>query len=695
MKSNAMLFFLFVIVSQISIGRDWKEYPHPTMGKSHFIEVYRDSMILLQNTEFKCFVSFDLGKNWTAAMNGFNGNDYPEYITQGKDQNFYARIRDNIYKYSIKDNYWIWLFGGYECKVNKEYEFQVDSVGNIFTYCGFYPAGKNLLSGYKTNNGEPYYPAKMIVLSNGMVINFHSERGTISFIDQNGKLLSTIQILKNKSFLFFSDYFQNFYFHDTRKLFIYNLGNSSLDSIPLFATLGFSNSKIYESKDHLLLFSGFYDTNSVSKGKLLISNDGGYHLSPFDHMVGKSFQEISFIHFLKDDQLILEFEGFLRYYDDTLVRKDMIPGRSFLPLAFVKSKDGEYYYFSNGSVLYKLNNELGYKPLVVEDFDQFDNLYQDNENILYIHESKHNGYYYKLPNTLNWIRVNSKNLKNPVLKYFTDESGVVYAIDSMLIFFSRDKGNSWNELISLRPGMTTSRITSVGNKFYFPIGDSLYVADPLHGNIVVYSFPGYIDISVHKKILSYVYIPELIKGYFQYYLMDSLQAKPELIFQNSDGSKYVKYHNSFWLFNKSGIYNILYNKFYYSISDIPKNSSGNIYLGSISVDDEGYLYALTNTGVFVYKDRIQDQPTSNNDLEYLDSELTIFPNPASSYLRVNAKYELLNIEVINLKGTPLLCETARDNSAWINIERLPPGEYYLKCFFANKRLQIAKFLKIQ
>ena len=119
--------------------------------------------MLLQNTDNQCFISFDLGSSWTLSMNGFAANDYPTYITLGKDQNFYAQIRDNIYKYSIKDNYWIWLFGGYYCNAWDEYEFQVDEAGNIYSYCYFMPANTYKPTSYFQNTGEKdYYPSKMI-----------------------------------------------------------------------------------------------------------------------------------------------------------------------------------------------------------------------------------------------------------------------------------------------------------------------------------------------------------------------------------------------------------------------------------------------------------------------------------------------------------------------------------------------------
>ena len=96
------------------IWSNWREYPHPTIGHAKYIEFYKDSNdVAFKIQIISVFISFDLGSSWTLSMNGFAANDYPTYITLGKDQNFYAQIRDNIYKYSIKDNYWIWLFEYY------------------------------------------------------------------------------------------------------------------------------------------------------------------------------------------------------------------------------------------------------------------------------------------------------------------------------------------------------------------------------------------------------------------------------------------------------------------------------------------------------------------------------------------------------------------------------------------------------
>ncbi|MBK8484444.1 MAG: hypothetical protein IPL31_08935 [Saprospiraceae bacterium] len=695
MNSRLIIYLLVVLFYQHSIGQNWKEYPFPSFGSTKYIEFYKDSMLLIQNLSNQCYVSFDLGQTWILSMNGFSGNDYPEYITLGKDLNYYAQIRDNVYRYSIKSNYWVWLFGGFDCKTNSENGFQVDDESNIYSYCDFYPSNPYKKSNYRSKNGDPYYyPANMIVLNKDKVINYHSERGTINFIDNDGGVNPAINVLKNKAYLFFSDHYQNMYFHDSKNVFIININTFRIDSVPLLSDQYYLVTKMYENQNHDLLISGFSFYPSYAGKKLLYSKDGGFSFQPFDHFIGKNYLAVDYLHFLADNNIIMEYEGFMLKIMDLQRAVNFIPGKSILPQAFIKSRDAEYFNYYNKAVFYKLNNELDYKPLVIDSYFEFNNLFKDNEGTVYVYNPKINCYYYKLINSSDWIKVNTQHFKYPIVRYLTDENGIVYALDSLTISYTKDKGINWNELFVLPNGETTYRITSVDNSFYFSVNDTLHIIDPLNSDSKVFPLSGYYDISNTKKVIYYEYIPGFIKGSYKFYILDSLQATPRLFYYSSEGLRYSKFNNSFWLFNNSGIYNLLNKDYYYSSEGLPDNSASNIVIVNISVDDEGYLYAITDMGVFFYKDRVNDQVTSVGDLETI-SNIKIFPNPASSYLNIMSQTRMESIEIISTNLKIIMRENVQSNLFLVNISTLSPDLYFLKCNFGSGKFQLEKFIKLK
>lgn len=140
------LFFFFASVS--SFSQRWSAYHTPKLGDAKYLEYYKDSMVLMQNEENLCFVLFQLlDRHGYLLKNGFQGEDYPKLISLGKDNNFYAQIRDNVFKYSIRDNQWLWLFGGCNCCDTK---IEIDKAGNIYTTCGLYSASSFTKINYKS-----------------------------------------------------------------------------------------------------------------------------------------------------------------------------------------------------------------------------------------------------------------------------------------------------------------------------------------------------------------------------------------------------------------------------------------------------------------------------------------------------------------------------------------------------------------
>ena len=202
------LFFFFVSLSTFS--QRWSAYPTPKIGDAKYLEYYKDSMILIQNDENLCFVSFDYGQTWQSAMNGFQSEDYPQFISLGKDYNFYAQIRDNVYKYSIQNNQWVWLFGGCNCCDTK---IEIDRTGNIYTVCGLYTAPKFARINYRSKTNHTLNYIDKLILGNNVLIAYNQQKSEITFIDTFGLVDKPIQLVTSKNYLYYSDYYSNLYFY--------------------------------------------------------------------------------------------------------------------------------------------------------------------------------------------------------------------------------------------------------------------------------------------------------------------------------------------------------------------------------------------------------------------------------------------------------------------------------------------------
>lgn len=143
-------------------------------------------------------------------------------------------------------------------------------------------------------------------------------------------------------------------------------------------------------------------------------------------------------------------------------------------------------------------------------------------------------------------------------------------------------------------------------------------------------------------------------------MLDSLQATPKLFYQSSSWLRYSKHNNSFWLFNKWGIHNVLDKDYLYSKEGLPDNSASNIVLVNLMVDDYGYLYAITDMGVFVYKDRVNDPVTSVGELE-TNANIVVYPNPTASYLNVMTRTRMESIEIISTDLKVIIRENIQSN----------------------------------
>jgi hypothetical protein len=73
-----------------------------------------------------------------------------------------------------------------------------------------------------------------------------------------------------------------------------------------------------------------------------------------------------------------------------------------------------------------------------------------------------------------------------------------------------------------------------------------------------------------------------------------------------------------------------------------------------------------------------------------DTEIVIFPNPASEMITINSLKELASIEVQDMSGREILLP----NSVQFNIESLPSGKYFVICTMEDGAREVASFIKL-
>ena len=88
------------------------------------------------------------------------------------------------------------------------------------------------------------------------------------------------------------------------------------------------------------------------------------------------------------------------------------------------------------------------------------------------------------------------------------------------------------------------------------------------------------------------------------------------------------------------------------------------------------------------KTSTEDQPVS------ADNRMTIFPNPLSNTLNINARSPVKNIEIFNILGELVFQKKKIFDSIFtVNVEDLSTGEYFLKCTFSDEVSLTQKFVK--
>ena len=97
------------------------------------------------------------------------------------------------------------------------------------------------------------------------------------------------------------------------------------------------------------------------------------------------------------------------------------------------------------------------------------------------------------------------------------------------------------------------------------------------------------------------------------------------------------------------------------------------YINSITEDNNGNLWIGTNFGASklnIYQ--------SIEDLTNEKTKLSLFPNPASTTIKVSANEIINSIEVYNINGILLRTISCKSNVQTIDISDLPAGSYFVR-----------------
>jgi hypothetical protein len=89
----------------------------------------------------------------------------------------------------------------------------------------------------------------------------------------------------------------------------------------------------------------------------------------------------------------------------------------------------------------------------------------------------------------------------------------------------------------------------------------------------------------------------------------------------------------------------------------------------------------------------------NHVVELSESRLSIkvFPNPAHSFAHIeiaDADYEHMTYRIFDVNGRFIIeRKPLEGNLTTVNLERLPPGMYFLEIFEKNKRIEVFRLIK--
>jgi hypothetical protein len=75
-------------------------------------------------------------------------------------------------------------------------------------------------------------------------------------------------------------------------------------------------------------------------------------------------------------------------------------------------------------------------------------------------------------------------------------------------------------------------------------------------------------------------------------------------------------------------------------------------------------------------------PTGINELT-INNAITLLPNPTSSYVTISSKFDMQQVEIINLAGQILLQENVNDKTHQLQLQNFADGIYFVKVSYPN------------
>jgi hypothetical protein len=85
-------------------------------------------------------------------------------------------------------------------------------------------------------------------------------------------------------------------------------------------------------------------------------------------------------------------------------------------------------------------------------------------------------------------------------------------------------------------------------------------------------------------------------------------------------------------------------------------------------------------------------PVGINELT-INNAITLLPNPTNGYVTINSKFEMQEVELINLAGQILLQENVNNKTHQLQLQSFADGIYFVKISYANGLTVTKKIMK--
>ena len=124
-------------------------------------------------------------------------------------------------------------------------------------------------------------------------------------------------------------------------------------------------------------------------------------------------------------------------------------------------------------------------------------------------------------------------------------------------------------------------------------------------------------------------------------------------------------------------------------TDLHTSTTDNLQVLSIDFDSHGNKWFGTMCGILEFQDL-----TSSINSPYSQNEISIWPNPANSYVNINISGQNSNndISVLDSKGLLVFKKTVSSNNVQLNISNFQQGLYFIRVNTGSNRI-IKKLVK--